>query len=238
MVEEMYMEETKDQENNNNSSSNNNTTAATSNILSDGSISQLQENTHKIPNPSSVDQKPSPDHLLRDSESLSSIINGSSDKRDQSKQKDKHDAAADHLQFGRPENFGVVDLDFSPYNSQAAGASTVTYTNSDGSAPNFGSRSGGGGGSAGVSLTLGLQQHTGGGMSLSFSPAATQHSIFFSRQQHMDDCQPITYSILDGESQNLPEGGGCSFDGNGVEWSGVERSSGGWPGFSEEETRR
>ncbi|XP_058085070.1 homeobox protein BEL1 homolog [Magnolia sinica] len=192
MVEEMYLEEAKEQDDDNSSSKNKNNNDH-NNMPSDGSISQLQDNTrlshNPNPNPTNMDQKPSPDHLLRDSESLSSIINGS-DKRDPSDLKEKHP----HHQFSRADNFGVVDLDFSSYSHAAA--STVTYANSDCTHPNFGS-------SGGVSLTLGLQQHSGGGVSLSFSPSASQHSLFFSRQQ-MEDCQPIPYSILDGEAQNLP----------------------------------
>lgn len=85
-------------------------------------------------------------------------------------------------QVPRAENFGVVDLDFpsSSYNEYS-------------SSQNFGS---------GVSLTLGLQQHNGEGMSLSFSPVS-QQSMYFSREQ-MEDCRPVQFSMLDGEGQNLP----------------------------------
>ncbi|MBA0853749.1 hypothetical protein Goshw_021487 [Gossypium schwendimanii] len=56
--------------------------------------------------------------------------------------------------------------------------------------------------SGSVSLTLGLQQHGGTGVSLAFSPAA-QSSIFYPRD-HIEDCQPVQYSLLDGEAQHLP----------------------------------
>lgn len=184
MVEEMYLEETKEQENK---------ASDGVPVLHDNSRPNPQNpNTNANPNhetePCLVDRKPSPDQLLHDSESLSSIINNS-DKRD--RKGSKTQPHQQQNQFARPENFGVVDFDFSSYSNTA---STVTYTNSDGTNANFGG--------TGVSLTLGLQQHNGGGVGLSFPPAS-QHSLFFSRQQ-MDECPPIQYSILDGEAQNLP----------------------------------
>ncbi|KAK1297526.1 hypothetical protein QJS10_CPB15g00729 [Acorus calamus] len=99
-----------------------------------------------------------------------------------------------HNQFmrGAPEAFGVVDVDFSSYNNNS------NKNNSDNNLHhhhNFG---------GGVSLTLGLQQHGSGGMNLSFSPT-TQQSLFFSRESvDVDDCQPVQFSILDGEGSNLP----------------------------------
>lgn len=180
MVEEMYMEETKEQDNK----------------ASDGG-SELQDNSRPNPqlqdqNPNhdtQLDQKPTPQQLADDPESLSSIIN-SSDRRDQNEGKGQ--THQQQSQFARAENFGVVDLDFSNYSHAAA--SSVTYGNGDCANPNFGG--------GGVSLTLGLQQHSGVGVSLSFSPGS-QNSLFFSRQ-HMEECPPIQYSILDGETQNLP----------------------------------
>ncbi|XP_039125972.1 homeobox protein BEL1 homolog isoform X2 [Dioscorea cayenensis subsp. rotundata] len=148
MVEEMYLEEVKEQENN----------------------SEDTANPNPNPNPNQLmhsdqDQKP----ILNDSDSLSSIINNSHQKNH-------------HHQIQTTDNFGVVDLDFPSYNECSAAHQ------------NFGN---------GVSLTLGLQQHSGGGMSLSFSPAS-QHSLFFSRE-NLDDCQPVQFSILDGDqAQNLP----------------------------------
>ncbi|MBA0680050.1 hypothetical protein Goari_011777 [Gossypium aridum] len=47
-----------------------------------------------------------------------------------------------------------------------------------------------------------MQQHGGTGVSLAFSPAA-QSSIFYPRD-HIEDCQPVQYSLLDGEAQHLP----------------------------------
>lgn len=141
------------------------------------------------PNSSSLqllaeDQKPTPGQILNDSDSLSSIVNSShhrTDARDPTSGKNisYHDARRHGHPVPRAENFGVVDLDFTSYGEC--------------SNPNFG---------GGVSLTLGLQQHNGGGMNLSFSPAS-QHSLLFSRE-HMEDCQPGQFSILDGDAQNLP----------------------------------
>jgi hypothetical protein len=39
-------------------------------------------------------------------------------------------------------------------------------------------------------------------VSLAFSPAS-QSSLFYPRD-HTEDCQPVQYSLLDGEGQNLP----------------------------------
>ncbi|PPR86733.1 hypothetical protein GOBAR_AA33961 [Gossypium barbadense] len=56
----------------------------------------------------------------------------------------------------------------------------------------------------GVSLTLGLQQHGGNnGVSLAFSPTS-QSSLFYPRSDQIEDCQPVQYSLLDGEGQHLP----------------------------------
>ncbi|XP_077248184.1 homeobox protein BEL1 homolog [Tasmannia lanceolata] len=185
MVEEMYLEETKEQDN-----------------RDPAGILGLQDNSrpdpqhsNQNPNPNSnrdsqprpEDQKPTPEQLVHDSESLSSIIlnNKNPDKRNPKAGKGENHHNPHQLLFDKTENFGAIDLDFSSYSHAA---STVTYTNS--------------GGHGGESLTLGLQQHGGGGVSLSFSPVS-QNSLFFSRQ-HMEECQPIQYSILDGENQNLP----------------------------------
>ncbi|GAB2273874.1 hypothetical protein Dimus_008647, partial [Dionaea muscipula] len=66
---------------------------------------------------------------------------------------------------------------------------------------------GGGGGRGGVSLTLGLQQNAGGnGVSLSFTGSAAQNSLFYTDRDPIEDChEPVQYSLLDGDQgQNLP----------------------------------
>ncbi|KAF8412212.1 hypothetical protein HHK36_000172 [Tetracentron sinense] len=176
MVEEMYLEETKEQDN----------------IASPDVVTSLDDNgrpnQNHSPNDqdllmSSNDQKPSPDQLVRiDSECLSSIINHP--------EKNDTENSRNHQNYHHQQFGSVMDLDFSSYNHEMA--STVSYTN-DGAHRNSGN---------GVSLTLGLQQHGGSGVSLAFS-TASQHSLFFPRD-HIEDSQPVQYSILDGEAPNLP----------------------------------
>ncbi|KAF2313352.1 hypothetical protein GH714_010520 [Hevea brasiliensis] len=180
MVEEMYLEETKEQDNN---------------ISSSDGVTDLEDNNGRPhPNPSSTDQKPTLDQLIRiDSECLSSIISNPDKNNDTSKGTKTFQNNHLHLQQQNFGAFGAVELDFSSYNHQTAGG--VSYANNDHCANlNF---NGGG-----VSLTLGLQQHGGSGVSLAFSPAS-QSSLFYPRD-HIDDCPPVQYSLLDGEAQNLP----------------------------------
>lgn len=125
------------------------------------------------------EQKPLAAELLSEPDSLSSIINHHSESRSH------HTNPRDHIQLHRTENFGIADLDFSSYN----GCSSQSYSGN------------------GVSLTLGLQHHDGSGggggaMGFSLSPV-NQQPLFYSRGQ-MEECQPVQFSILDGESQNLP----------------------------------
>ncbi|GAB4857417.1 hypothetical protein Ancab_015326 [Ancistrocladus abbreviatus] len=181
MVEEMYLEEAKEETDKITSSSN-----AAQGSDDDGS--------HHNQNPQSQDQKPTADQLLRiETDCLSSIINTSDRNHDKTtKNNPPHSSntttSLHHLHhhqqqqqgFGRVEAFGPVDLDFSSYNQNTH-------------------QSFGGGG---VSLTLGLQQNGGNGVSLAFNPAA-QNSLFYTRD-HIEDCQPVQYSLLDGEGQNLP----------------------------------
>ncbi|KAK8958070.1 hypothetical protein KSP39_PZI000891 [Platanthera zijinensis] len=85
-------------------------------------------------------------------------------------------------QLHRAENFGMADIDFSSYD----GCSRQSYSAGNG-----------------VSLTLGLQHHNNaGGMGFSLSPANPQ-PLFYPRGQ-MEECQPVQFSILDGEVQTLP----------------------------------
>nr|CAD1820753.1 unnamed protein product [Ananas comosus var. bracteatus] len=129
MVEEMYMEEMKEQE------------KQSSNLATGHQDTTTNQNPNPKPHPG-LDQKPPPGrHLIPNSDSLSSVVNGGHS-RDQGenatmKSARHHDIAA---------NFGMEDWDFPSYNNGGH---------------NLGSS---------VSLTLGLQQHNGGGMSLSFAP--------------------------------------------------------------------
>jgi hypothetical protein len=179
MVEEMYLEETKEQDNN---------------MASSDGVTDLDENINGRPNqnPSSTDQKPTPDQLVRiDSECLSSIISNP-DKNDTNKSIktfQSHHLQHQQQNFG---NFGAMELDFSSYNHHTAAG--VSYANESVNNQNF---NGGG-----VSLTLGLQQQGGSGVSLAFSPGS-QSSLFYPRD-HIEDCQQVQYSLLDGEGQNLP----------------------------------
>lgn len=192
MVEEMYLEETKEQENN----------------MGLGASSSDDMNIR--PNQNSMtrteDKKPTPEQLVRmDSECLSSIVNNpeKSDTKHMTSKSPQNPPPHHHhppqqLSFGRVgDTFGAIEMDFSSYNQHRG---TVSYHNDQNAHQNFGS--GSGGGSGGVSLTLGLQQHGAGGVSLAFSPTS-QSSLFYPRD-HIEDCQPVQYSILDGEGQNLP----------------------------------
>uniref|UniRef100_A0A5B6ZDY2 Putative POX family protein isoform 1 n=1 Tax=Davidia involucrata TaxID=16924 RepID=A0A5B6ZDY2_DAVIN len=181
MVEEMYIEEAKEQDNM---------------ASSDGVTAQLDDNGR--PNQSTQtrleDQKPTPHQLVRiDSECLSSVINNP-EKNDTKNSKSPPNQQPDNLHhhnhgFG---TFGAMELDFS------------SYANDQNAHHSFGGGGGGGGSGGGVSLTLGLQQHGGnGGVSLAFSSPASQNSLFYPRDQ-IEDCQTVQYSFLDGQGQNLP----------------------------------
>ncbi|KAA8522439.1 hypothetical protein F0562_013200 [Nyssa sinensis] len=188
MVEEMYLEETKEQD---------------SMASSDG-FTVLDDNSR--PNQTTQtrpdDPKPMPDQLVRlDSECLSSIINNQ-EKNDSRNRKNPRNQQPDNLHqqqhgFGRvTDTFGAMELDFSSYSHHTAGA--VSYPNENAH------HSFGGGGGSGVSLTLGLPQNGGNGVSLAFSPSS-QNSIFYPRDHNMEDhCQTVQYSVLDGQGQNLP----------------------------------
>ncbi|XP_031096191.1 homeobox protein BEL1 homolog [Ipomoea triloba] len=199
MVEEMYVEETKEQEN----------LLATSDDNGEGAGRNLQN-----PRNDTEDQKP---NLVRiDSECISSIINNhpaaADDKNNASDQPrgggedDHHHQHHLHHQQaafqifgarggGGDHQFGPVGMDFSSYSGGAA----FSYAAVGGGS---GGKSGGGGG-GGVSLTLGLQQQGGnGGMGLA-AAAASSSSLFYPRDQ-IEDCQTVPYSLLDSEGQNLP----------------------------------
>uniref|UniRef100_A0A5B6ZEV9 Homeobox domain-containing protein n=1 Tax=Davidia involucrata TaxID=16924 RepID=A0A5B6ZEV9_DAVIN len=192
MVEEMYLEETKEQDN----------TASP-----DGLITALDHDNGRPNQTRLEDEKPTPDQLFRiDSECLSSIINNpekNESKNSKSPQNQQPNNLHYHQQhgFGRvADTFGAMELDFSSYSHQTA--CPVSYPNEN-SHHSFGG-GGGGGSGGGVSLTLGLQQHGGnGGVSLAFSSPASQNSLFYPRDQ-IEDCQTVQYSFLDGQGQNLP----------------------------------
>lgn len=128
------------------------------------------------------DQKPNPDHLVGiDSDCLSSIINNTKKIHTKNSKTLPYDQPHYHNNFGRfnTDSFGNMEL-------------------------NFGDNGGGNGG-GGVSLTLGLQQHEGGGVSLAFSTASASQSSLLYPRDHVEDCQTVHYSFLDGEQgQNLP----------------------------------
>ncbi|KAG9455250.1 hypothetical protein H6P81_008154 [Aristolochia fimbriata] len=216
MVEEMYLEETKEQEKRSSDAE-----GAAANSGGHGHQKQLleQEDSIENPNPShdihlhpllEDDQKPTQEQLLHhdSNDSLSSIINNSDhhrrlplnhhhhhhqgNKQHQKPQHhenddDDHDHEDDQFVRTAPDaSFGVVDLDFSSYSHEN---SAVTYAgNSDGT---YGG--GGGGATHGVSLTLGLQQHGEAAQPSLFFPRPTQHMV-------VEECQPLQYSsLLDGE---------------------------------------
>ncbi|KAJ7944953.1 homeobox protein BEL1-like [Quillaja saponaria] len=188
MVEEMYLEETKEEDNNNMIAS------------SDNELTDMDDDNSRPSHPTQPDdQKPTADQLVRiDSDCLSSIINNPDHRNDSTTNKNgSNRTLVQQPSLGRvTETFGSMELDFSSYNHQQSGtAGMVNYHNE-----NLGNQGFNGGG---VSLTLGLQQHGGnGGVSLAYSPA-TQSSLFYPRE-HIEDCEAVQYSVLDGEGQNLP----------------------------------
>ncbi|KAK8502636.1 hypothetical protein V6N12_073128 [Hibiscus sabdariffa] len=192
MVEEMYLEETKEHENN---------MASSDNGLTDGDGDDDDNGNGRLNIPL-VDQKPAPDQLVRvDSECLSSIITNP-ERNDPKSAKTLENQHLHHHHHNRQQQqqqqqsfgpYGAMELDFASYSHHAAEGLPFHNTNQSFN---------GGGGGGGVSLTLGLQQHGGSGVSIAFSPAS-QTSLFYPRDQ-MEDCQPVQYSLLDGEGQHLP----------------------------------
>ncbi|KZV15362.1 POX family protein isoform 1 [Dorcoceras hygrometricum] len=188
MVEEMYLEELKEQDGVG--------AIQVANVDEDESLQDQNLCTNE-------DQKPTHDQLIRvDSECLSSIINNpekNNGKKNKTLQNELQNQA-----FGRVvgDSYGAcMELDFSSSYAQhiatGATAATGSYIDNAAGVHSYVAAAGGGGG---VSLTLGLQQH--GGVSLSFSPTS-QNSIFYPRD-HMEDCQTVQYSLLDSEGQTLP----------------------------------
>ncbi|XP_073051983.1 homeobox protein BEL1 homolog [Primulina eburnea] len=182
MVEEMYLEELKERDHD----------------VGGLDVENLDEN-ESLQNqnlPINEDQKPTHDQLIRiDSECLSSIINNPekiNGKKNKTLQNELQNQAFGRVVGG---SYGAMELDFSS-------SYTDHHTSTGGSGSyveNAGVHSYAAA-AGGVSLTLGLQQH--GGLGLSFSPTS-QNSIFYPRD-HMADCQTVHYSLLDSESQTSP----------------------------------
>lgn len=197
MVEEMYLEETKEHVDHMGSSDGvtdlDHSTARQSNQKPQAQSGTLHPQRVE-------DQKPTIGHLVRiDLERLSSIITSpdNSDHHPPSKslqnnnpQNQQHDHSVLQHGFGQVgDAFGAMELDFSYLAGEAASYGDNQNTN------HFSG--------SGVSLTLGLQQQGGSGkVSLAFTPAS-QSSLFYPRD-HIEECQPIQHSLLDGEGQNLP----------------------------------
>ncbi|XP_039022871.1 homeobox protein BEL1 homolog isoform X2 [Hibiscus syriacus] len=181
MVEEMYMEETKEHDNNM--------------VSSDNGVTDGDDDNGRLIIPL-ADQKPTPDQLVRvDSECLSSIITNP-DKNDPRSAKTVENQQLHHYQQQQQQSFGsygAMEWDFASYGHHAACRVPLHNANQSFN---------GGGGGGGVSLTLGLQQHGGNGLSVAFSPVS-QNSLFYPRDQ-MEDIQPVQYSLVDGEGQHLP----------------------------------
>ncbi|CAN0841216.1 Homeobox protein BEL1 homolog [Linum grandiflorum] len=194
MVEELYIEETKD----------NNIEVDTDDDIQNLMImsSSDQATTSQYVQYSSSEQKPTHDQLVRiDSDCLSSIISSNPDHKtdhhhhqwriqDNSKV-GPSSSSSQHQGFGTM--FGAVELDFS--------SSNYNHHHDHQSADQGGFHQQMQGG--GVSLTLGLQQHGGLG----------SNGIFFQRDQNDQDCQQeVQYSSLldgldqggNGGVQNLP----------------------------------
>lgn len=211
----MYLEETKEQEEINNNNFNNDNANNNNNSL-DGMTDFDEEIDGRQSIPIGLeDQKPTSDQLLRiDSECLSSILSSNNSEKNDSRtmikaMQNHHTHHHNNHTFGRvaADAFGTLELDFSSYNHHTGTGGVSYHHHHNNNNQHF--NNGGGGG---VSLTLGLQQHAtaggngNGGVSIAFSPvaAAAQNSLFFTRDNHMEECQPVQYSLLDGETQNLP----------------------------------
>ncbi|KAK7369715.1 hypothetical protein VNO80_11758 [Phaseolus coccineus] len=175
MVEEMYLEEEKEQQNDVASSEGGGTNPGDQNAPRE-------------------DQKPTQARLLRiDSESVSSMVTNTDHKNDTKSGKGLQNDNQLNDNSHPADAFGSVELDFSSYAQHSSGV--VGY---DGDSGNERFQGGGGG----VSLTLGLQQQGESVVSLAFPPA-TQSSMFYARDQ-IEECQTVQYSLLDGEGQNMP----------------------------------
>ncbi|KAL2902632.1 Homeobox protein BEL1-like protein [Bienertia sinuspersici] len=219
MVEQMYLEETKEEQDK--------TYMGSSSDDHQPSTDHFGGLIQPPPPPPPVqEQKPNHDQLLRiDQDSLSSIVNTTTTTTATSSRDDQNRIMMSnnnlHLQqsgqfISRVQQqhvegttFGSMDhLNFassSSYNQhQQASTYGTTITQNDNNTPHQGfSR----GNNNNVSLTLGLQQHGGNGVSLAFSPASHTSSLFYARD-HIDDCQQVhhQFSLMDGDQaqNNLP----------------------------------
>ncbi|KAG9160596.1 hypothetical protein Leryth_019315 [Lithospermum erythrorhizon] len=205
MVEQMYLEELKEQENNNLPDSMDAQTGVNLQ-LDDGSrnvnFSNKQNHNHLLDD----DHKPSLDQLVRiDSECLSSIINTNMDenKNDGKNGKSILQQEPEHHQPNKNLS-GAMEFDFTLYNHHHSTTNEIHFGDNENAHHNHQQNYGGSGNGNGISLTLGLQQHGGSGVSLAFPSASHQSSLFYSRD-HIEDCPQVPqYSLLDNhESQNL-----------------------------------
>ncbi|GAA0158308.1 homeodomain transcription factor [Lithospermum erythrorhizon] len=205
MVEEMYLEELKEEENNNLPDSMDAQTGANLQ-LDDGSgnvnFSNKQNHNHLLDD----DHKPSLDQLVRiDSECLSSIINTNMDenKNDGKNGKSILQQESEHHQPNKNLS-GSMEFDFTLYNHHHSTTNEIQFGDNENAHHNHQQNYGGSGNGNGISLTLGLQQHGGSGVSLAFPSASHQSSLFYSRD-HIEDCPQVPqYSLLDNhESQNF-----------------------------------
>lgn len=214
MVEEMYLEETKEHENMGSSDGDKSLDDSSTGGTAGGRQNQNPHHPSRRTHQDQDDEKPTADQLVRiDSECLSSIINNPHEKNvDTRSSKSLQDEQANnnlhHLHsFGRvTDSFGAMELDFSSYNHNSSAAAVSNYGNNahhhhqHNHHQQQNIRAGGGS----VSLTLGLQQHGSSGVSLAFSPTS-QSSLFYAREHDIEDCPPaVQYSLLDSEGQNLP----------------------------------
>ncbi|VFQ68033.1 unnamed protein product [Cuscuta campestris] len=197
MVEEMYLEETKEQQNPlvANSSSADDTNPDS------GSRRPDHRNPRTTSDDATEDRKPN--NLVR--VDISSIFNnndnpgGGATGADDDRWRPISGATrvgGDHRSFAH--------VGFSPSPDPA-----WAHGNPGGSF-GYGARAGGG-----VSLTLGLQQQGGSGMGLAgaFSPSSTATAssaagppppLYYTRPDQIEDCQTVPYPLLDSEGQNLP----------------------------------
>ncbi|KAK9143821.1 hypothetical protein Syun_013221 [Stephania yunnanensis] len=170
MVEEMYLEETKDQ-------NYNNMPISTDTIFRDDETTDDDNSpTHQL---HYHNNRPPPTSLDDHTETILSIINKDHDS--------EHEPPRHHHQQ-HPEMavggiFGLDHLESYEHHSPGMlpfageGMHQQNYRNS-------------------VSLTLGLQQHGGDAAKLSLSPASHHSSSFvFPKDHGIEDCQPVQYSI-------------------------------------------
>lgn len=203
MVEEMYLEETKEQEN-----------PLIANSSSDDTIADSggRRPDHRNPRTTCDDTEDrKPNNLVR--VDISSILNPNNNNPGSGATGAEDDhwpifgaarGGGDHRPFAHA---GLVGG--SPGFSSSSPNPAWAHEN-PGGAFGYGARARGGS----VSLTLGLQQQGGSGMGLAaaFSPSSTAASssagppppLFYTRPDQIEDCQTVPYPLLESEGQNLP----------------------------------